>query len=93
MVTGYIIQNDMQTHSPPPKSEHALKFVWDAFQNISNQKKNLVKIFWNNFMDIDFSKNSHDTFFVDHFNLNNSDMSEIFWEINIFGVIGRVHFW
>ena len=39
MVTGYLIQNDMQT-PPPPKSKHALKFVWDTFQNISNGKKN-----------------------------------------------------
>ena len=43
-------------------------------------------------MNINFSKNSHDTFFVDLFNLNNFDTSEIFWEINISGVIGRVHF-
>ena len=32
------------------------------------------------------------TFLVDFFNLSNFDMKEIFWEINISGVIGRVHF-
>ena len=43
-------------------------------------------------MNIDILKNSHDTFFVDIFNLNNFDTSETFGEINISGVIGRVHF-
>ena len=47
MVTRYLIQNDMQTPLPP-KSEHALKFVWDTFQNISNQKK---KKFSENFLE------------------------------------------
>ena len=42
MVTGYLIRNDMQT-PPPPKSKHALKFVWDTFQNISNQKKKKIQ--------------------------------------------------
>ena len=34
-------------------------------------------------LNIDFSKNLHDTFFVDLFNLKNCDMSESCWEINI----------
>ena len=41
--TGSVIQYDKET-PPPTKSEHALKFVLDIFQNIS--KKKLVNIFW-----------------------------------------------
>ena len=35
MVTEYLLQNNMQTPPPHPKSEHALKFV----SNFSKKKK------------------------------------------------------
>ena len=61
------------------------------FRTFPTKEKKISEIFLNNFIKIDFSKNSHDSFFVDLFNLNNVS-NDIFWEINILGVIERVHF-
>ena len=82
----------MQTPLPSPQKWTCPQICFGYVSEHFQPKKKLVKFFWNNFIKIDFSKNSRDTFFVDLFNLNNFDISEIFWEINISRVIGRVHF-
>ena len=67
--------------------------IFQVRVEFGNVRKRNFKPLNFNFLNIDFSKNSHDTYFVDLLNLNNFDRSEIFWEINISGVIRGGHFW